>query len=268
MEVGRSLSYNRVMWQSLTSDARASIIAGGISLVLSIVLILYYRHAKGLLDEMWAVHTYKAGELRKMCSSGFNAIVEVEGTIACESPISAPGSKLPCAWCRTIVERQVSTSSGSGKQHSWKKDYDNVLSTLFKVKDETGYTLVDPTNAEIEAEKPYQLVTSEREPWFTSVGYSDTGFYRITEQIFVPTGYVYVLGEASCTGEGPMPDALIHYAENGYVDPKKPFFIISRKSEKQITQTNEVSLKICLYGGILGFFFAAYCVLSLLGIVP
>jgi hypothetical protein len=256
------------VWDSLSPDARASIIAGGISLVLSTVLIVYYRHAKGLLDEMWAVHTYKAGELRKMCSSGFNAVVEVEGKISCENPIDAPASKLPCVWCRTKVERQMSRLSGSGKQFVWKPDYDVVLSTMFKVSDETGYTLVDPTNAEIETEKPYQLITSEREPWFESVGYSDTGSYRITEEIFVPTGYVYVLGEASCTAEGPMPDAFIHYPEAGYVDPKKPFFIISRKSEKQVTQSNEFSLKICLYGGILGLFFAAYCVLSLLGIVP
>lgn len=256
------------MWHSLTADARASIIAGGISLVLSIVLIIYYRHAKGLLDEMWAVHTYKAAELRKTCSSGFNATVEVQGTMTCDDPVTAPASKFPCVWCRTRVERQMSRSSGSGKQPVWKPDYDVVLSTMFKVSDETGYTLVDPTNADIETEKPYQLITGEREPWFESVGYSDTGSYRITEEIFVPTGYAYVLGEASCTGAGTMPDALIHYPAVGYADARKPFFIISRKSEKQITQTNEFSLKICLYGGILGFFFAAYCALSLLGIVP
>ena len=260
------------MWDSLPPDTRVTLIAGGISLLLSILLIVYYRHAKGLLDEMWAVHTYKAGELRKMCSSGFNAVVEVEGKISCDNPITAPASTFPCCWCRTRVERQMSeivmTRGGPTRRLVWREGCDNVLTAIFKVNDETGFTLVDPMNADIESEKPYQLVTGEREPWFEGVGYSDTGTYRITEEIFVPTGYVYVLGEASCAGEGPMPDALIHHPEHGYVDPKKPFFIISRKSEKQITQSNEFSLKICLYGGILGFFFAAYCALSLAGIVP
>ena len=182
--------------------------------------------------------------------------------------MNAPASNFPCCWCRTVVERQVSEGSGSEKQLGWKKDYDSILTAVFKINDETGYTLVDPTNAEIECEKPYRLVTSEREPWFEGVGYSDTHTYRITEEIFVPTGYAYVLGEASSCGEGPSCDVLIHRPEKGYVDPKQRFFIISRKSEKQITRSNELSLKICLYGGILGLFITAYCGLSLLGIVP
>ena len=260
------------MWQSLPSDTRATLIAGGISLVLSIVLIVYYRHAKGLLDEMWAVHTYQARELRKMCSSGFSAIVEVEGKITCDNPVTAPASEFPCCWCRTTVERQMSeivvSRSGPSKRLVWKKDHDTVLTAIFKVNDETGYTLVEPMNADIETEKPYTLITGEREPWFDDIGYSDTGTYRITEELFAPTGYVYVLGEASCAGEGPMPDAIIHYPEHGYVDPKRSFFIISRKSEKQITQSNEFSLKMCLYGGVLGLFFTGYCALSLAGILP
>jgi len=260
------------MFDYLPVGMRATMVAGGIALILSGVLLFYYRHAKGLIDEIWAVDTYRASELRKMCSDGFNAVVEVEGNISCENPITAPVSHFPCVWCRTTVERQMAESAGRGSAASrrlvWREGYDTTLTTVFKVVDETGYTLVDPNSAEIETEKPYQIITDERQPWFDIIGFSDTGFYRITEEILVPTGYVYVLGEASCTAIGPMPDALIHYPNKGYTNPNKPYFIISRKSEKQITQSSELSLKMCLYGGVLGLFFTAYCILSLLGLLP
>ena len=57
----------------------------------------------------------------------------------------------------------VMTRSGTTRRLVWREGYDNNLAALFKVNDETGYTLVDPTNADIETEKPYQLITNERE---------------------------------------------------------------------------------------------------------
>lgn len=158
--------------------------------------------------------------------------------------------------------------SGIRTEQVWVKDYDCTLAAIFKVHDSTGYTLVSPVGAEIDTEKPYQLITNKREPWFEGVGWSDTGMYRITETIFVPTGYAYVLGQASGAGEGTDPDVLIHWPGEGYVDPRHPVFIISRKTEKQITETNELSLRICFWGGMLGLFFTAYCGLSALGVIP
>ena len=153
-------------------------------------------------------------------------------------------------------------------EHVWVKDSDSTLAAVFKVNDSTGYTLVNPIGAQIDTEKPYSLVTNQRETWFEGVGWSDTGMYRITETIFVPTGYVYVLGQASCAGEGTEPDVLVHCPGEGYTDPRKPVFIISRKTEKQITESNELSLRICFWGGMIGLLFTAYCALSALGLLP
>lgn len=254
---------------STLTETQVTAIVGGVSLVLAVALIVYYQRAKQLLDEMWAVDTYSASELRRMCSGGFDAVVEVQGQVSCDSPVTATYSQFPCVWCRTKVERQVTrvvpSRYGVRTEHAWETGYDHTITAIFKVSDETGYTLVDPTDADIDTEKPYVLITDQREPWFESVGRSDTGRYRITEEIFVPTGYAYVLGQASSCQEGVESDVLIHYPGEGYTDPKRRFFIISRKSEKEITRSKEISLKICFWAGILGFFFAAYCALHALG---
>lgn len=254
------------------NDTQITLIAGGISLIAATILVVYYLRAKRIIDEMWAVHTYQAAELRKMCSGGFNAVVEVEGKVSCDDPLTAPASQFPCVWCRTKVEREmtrtVTSRSGTRTEHVWELGYDHTIATVFKVTDDTGYTLVDPTGADIQTETPYVLIADKIEPWFAEVGYSDTGRYRITEQIFVPTGHVYVLGQATSVGEGTSPDALIHKPDEGYIDPRHRYFIISRESEQEIARSKEISLTVCFWASVLGFLFAAYCGLHVLGIAP
>ena len=254
------------------SDTQATLIAGAVALALSSVLLWHYLRSKRLLDEMWAVDTYEARELRRMCSGGFRAIVEIQGEITCENPVTAPASTFPCCWCRTIVEREETrverTRQGVPTRNVWVKAYDRTIFALFKVNDGTGYVLVNPMEANIETEKPYQLVTCEREPWFEGVGWSHTGRYRITETILAPTGYVYVLGQASCAQDGTNPEVMIHRPDEGYINPKHRVFMISRRTEKQIAESHELSLQICFWGSAVGFVFAAYCLLSLLNIAP
>ena len=247
-------------------------IFGLISLVAGFVLIYYYVKSKQLLNEMWAVDTYDARELRRMCSDGFDATVEVEGEVMCEHPLTSLASQFPCCWFRTTVEtkkRHVRyTKSGAQTYYEWETDYDKAFGTIFKVQDSTGYTLVDPMNADIETERACQWTVCEREPWFENVRWSDTGEYRITEEIFVPAGYAYILGQASCTQKGTNPDALIHYPSRGYMDEKRRFFVISRKNEKELTQSKELTLKICIFFSVPAFLAAGYCFLILGGVIP
>lgn len=252
------------------NDTPVTLVAGVIGLVLAAVLMFYYWRSKGLLDEMWAVDTYDASELRKMCSGGFNAVVEIQGQVSCESPIIAPASTFPCCWCRTRIDRRMRQSGGRGStENVWEKAYEHTASTIFKVTDLTGHVLVDPANAQIDTEDPYTFITSKREDWFPpEVAFSNTGEYRVTEEIFVPTGYVYVLGEASSCQDGPDSDVLIHRPGEGYTDPGRRFFVISRKSEKELTSVNDFSLRVCFWAGIAGFMFAAYCILHAFRLAP
>lgn len=271
-----------------------------VSLVLCLLLTWYYRNSKKLLDEMWAVDTYDARELRLMCKDNFNAIVEVDGIISCDAPITSLHSQFPCCWFRTIVKREsekhhsITITDSNGHEHvqaevstDWKTIFDHTFTTIFKVNDQTGYTLVDPEKADIESEKISDTIVDGPEPWFYDIGLasphaksileklflpvewfgdsmlSDTGRYRIIEEVFFPVGNVYVLGEATSYLDG----ALIRYPSSGYLDPKKKFFIISRKSEKQLTRSNQISTSVCFWGAIVAFLLSAYCALCALGFI-
>ena len=255
----------------MKEEAIPFLIAEGLSLVLGGILLYYYLRARKLLDVMWAVDTYTAKELRTMCSDDFNATVEVQGQASCDRPILSLVSQIPCCWCRTRVDlqevRNRATKSGIQTEHVWVNALDRTDVAVFSVTDETGYTFVDPTNSEIDAEEPHVIITSQREPWFGSIGYSDTGNYRITEEIFIPTGYIYVLGQASACQEGTSTDVLVHYPGEGYIDPGKPIFIISRKSERELAQSQEITAKICLWIGIAAAISFVFCAWVLFGVI-
>ncbi|MHB1001819.1 MAG: GIDE domain-containing protein [Armatimonadota bacterium] len=251
----------------IESDVNQALaLAGIVSLILSIVLGYYYMRSKHLVNEMWTVDTYRANELRRMCSDGFDAIVEVEGNITCDQPLTSMLAKVSCCWYHTTVERQIR----SGKNYVWKTDFDEVHSTIFKVNDNTGYTLVDPDKADIDSMKVAERETSRFEALsiYSGVGHSDTGRYRITEEVLLNGGYVYILGQASCTQKGTSSDALMHYPAQGYTDPAKIHYIISRKSEKELTSMNGITTSVTVYMSAIAFAIALFCGLGLAGVIP
>jgi hypothetical protein len=253
-------------------------IIGGISLLICLVCLLFYQKNKKLLDEMWAVDTYQARDLRCMVSGGFDATVEVEGTVSCDEPAISLAARIPCCYYQTCVSREdrrtrtVTSGSGSSKRtrietyYVWVEDLNKAVAKPFKVNDKTGFTLVDPAKASIDTECAYSEVIHQREPWFEpSVGFSDTGRYKIVESVFRPEGYVYVLGRATSTDSG---EALIHYPDKGYMDPNKKFYIISRKSEKELGRSKQKRGRVLFWISMLTFLVALYCVLASFGLFP
>lgn len=255
------------LFESLDAPSRFGIF-GAIFLLLSAILAYYYYRFKAEVNEITTVHQYKTMELRRLCSDGFNAVVDIEGQVSCDAPLQAPLSGFDCCWYRIKIEREQEHSSKDGTEHNWEVCSDKAVSTIFRLSDETGYVLVDPERADIQAEEPTVDVVSTYLSWFFGVPMSDTGRYRVTEQIFLPGGHAYVLGQATCTGEGAEPDAVIHYPSSGYVDPKRKYFIISRRTENELIGQESISLKICLWLGVVSFMIAAYCAMVWMKIVP
>jgi hypothetical protein len=125
---------------------------------------------------------------------------------------------------------------------------------------------VDPTEARIDLETLSDEQVSHREPWFEgSVGHSDTGLYKVLERAFLPKGNVYVLGRASDTEDGV---ALIRLPEKGYMDPKKKFFVISRKSEKELTRSKQKKARWLFWLSVAFLSIAIYCLFSYLNVFP
>ncbi len=252
--------------QSVLRDPqKVTMIAGVVSLILGISLVFYYKWSKRLLDEMWAVDMYDSKELRRMCSGGFDAVVEVEGQVSCDEPLTSPSAKFPCCWYHVTVKHRETDSDNKSK-HEWRTIVDRTASTIFKINDSTGYTFVDPTNATIDTRETMNTTTTWREPWFNT-GAIDTGEYHIVEEVFLPDGYAYVLGQASATGDGTSPHVLIHQPARGYMDPKKKFFIISRENEKDLTESGGINASLCLWLSVFAFALTAYCALSLAGVL-
>jgi len=251
------------------------LIIGGFSLVAGLICFFFYSKNKKLLEEMWAVDTYSARDLRRLVKGDFEATVEVQGTVSCENPIVSLAANIPCCYYHTSVERHDRRTrivkSGSGRTHTqtyyvWVEEMDEKISTIFKVQDKTGDTLVDPTRASIETETVLDNIVRHKEPWFEQkVRNSDTGKYRIKESVLKPEGFVYVLGQASATKEG---GALIQYPKKGYMDLKKKFFFVSRKSEKELTLKKQRVGQVLLTMSAVFFLAVLYSLLAYFGIAP
>jgi hypothetical protein len=262
--VEHSILYQLFRYFADSAD-KTVIITGSVSLILGSVLAVYYHRARALLDEMWAVDTYTSRELRRMCSGDFHATVEVQGKVSCDAPLTSPAANIECCWHHTRVDRQKRNSKG---ETSWEKVFEQTRSTVFKVNDGTGYTLVDPEKAEIDSVKVCNRTSVLAEPWFEGNLFFGGGLYRIYEEAFLPGGYVYVLGQASPVQQGASPDVVIHYPDKGYTEPDHRIFLVSRKPEKLLTSEQGISLSVCFWLAILAFGLAGYCTLSLSGILP
>jgi hypothetical protein len=255
------------------------LIIGGGSLLIWLILFSLSRQLKKLLEEMWAVDTYTARDLRRLVKHRFDATVEVEGTVTCDRPVYSLAAKVPCCYSHTVVSRQerktrmVTERSSDGRSYSreeayyeWTVGLDETFSAVFKVHDKTGYTLVDPAKAHIDLETVYDSEISRYEPWFEQkVDRSDTGLYKIHEKAFLPKGFAYVLGRATGTEEGA---AMIRYPEKGYIDAKKRFFVISRKNEKELTRSKQRKAQWLFWLSAAFAAISLYCFLAYLGVLP
>jgi len=217
-----------------------------ISLGLTVFFTYYYVRTKKLLDEIWAVDTYSARDLQEMCTDDFSAIVEVEGEVQCANPMNSTAGGIPCCWCRTRVAREVRTGRGG---RAWVTEMDRTQFVPFDIKDETGTVSVVPDHCDIDSIEEMNRTTLEREPWFEGVGYSATGEFRITEEVFLPGGYAFVHGEAKRVN-GVL---SIGPPDKGYLDSKTRFFLVSRLNQAGLMSQRGITATVCFWGAIISF---------------
>lgn len=251
------------------TDSQVLLVAGGVSAVLCLVLVAFYVKSKRLLDEMWAVDTYSAKELRQLCGPDLSPTVEIEGVVSCDKPLIAPASETPCCYYHTVVRRQTEKTvrvCRDGKwvdevRTEWNTIFDHRDYAVFKVEDKTGTTMVNPMGADMDTMNICDRTTYTCEPWFAGSGFIfDTGPFQITEEAFIADGYAFVLGQASPAGD----EVLIHSPSEGYLDPKKRFFVISRKTERELARSKQVAATLCFWFSIAAGLSAAYCLFTAL----
>ncbi len=245
------------------------VIAGGFLVALGVLFIFLRKKAQDQLLEIKFVKTSTAAELAEMAASikqelgtgGFRQQTEVKGVIKCDQPLTGELSKQACVYySMSVSERYEETyyeRDAQGNQVRRTRTGSTTVASNsqrvpFHVQDDTGKVLVNPNDASIDAVK----VISKYEPgsrqtisfgsfrFNISGGSSDRRIlgYEFEESIVPLDRRVYVLGEASdSSGE-----LMVQKPE----DKKKPF-IVSLKSEEELTRSVEGKIKGFMIGAIV-----------------
>ncbi len=238
------------------------------------VLLMYLRKQnQDKLLEIKFVKTSTTAELSELCNSvkeslgqsgGFKQQSEVKGIVRCEKPLHAELSKKACVYYNMTVEERYEETYYEKDQHGNRVRRTRTGSTTvasnsqhipFYLEDTTGKILVNPEGADLEGMQS----VSKYEQNISSGKISFGGFmmnvssssgdrrvlgYEFTEHVLEVDRNVYVLGDASDTTgtlQMQMPD------EKG-----KPY-IITYKSEEQLTRDKESSAKMMMIGAIVCF---------------
>jgi hypothetical protein len=249
----------------------ASIIIGLALIGLSVLLIFLRKKSQDKLLEIKSTQTSTAKDLADLCQSvkdgignsgGFKQLSEVKGVVKCAKPLNGELSKQPCVYyAMDVSERNEETyyekdSKGNSVRRTRTGSTSvasNSQSVHFEVEDTTGRITVNPNGADIE---PVQVV-SKYEPSTqgrSSISFGSFSFnvgrssgdrkilgYEFTEKIVPLDRRVYVIGEASDSSGELM---IQQPSEKG-----KPF-IITLKSEEELTKGTESNIKAMLYGAI------------------
>ena len=247
-------------------------IFGLVFLLLAAGLSIAALFQKKRLDLMTATETATAAELRSLAESvageigrgSFNQLVEVKGQVGGENPLVSELTRTPCVYYSMQVSREYEetyyeTDSNRNQVRRQRRAREtvaqNTRSCPFEVEDATGRVGVDPTGAKIIAEKLLDRF-EPGEPRSGSVslgpfsldlgslvgGGRRTIGYRYEESV-IPVGKpVYVVGEATDTPTGQI---VIR-------KPTRPTkgggFLVSTKSEEQLTQSAQRTAKWLLVG--------------------
>ena len=247
------------------------IIAGIILIALAAVLFFVRKNQQDKLLEIKFVKTSTVSELADLQQSvaaelgagAFRQQAELKGTCRCDTPLHGELSGQECVYYsmsvseryeETYTERDSQGRTTTRTRTASTVVSSNTQSVRFRLDDGTGSIFVDPTGASIDAVS----VVSKYEPARTgmsalqfggfSLSLSGLGGggrrvlgYEYSESVIPLDRNLYVLGDASDSG-GEL--VMVRPQEKG-----KPF-IVSVKSEEEITRGKESAVKWLNIGSI------------------
>lgn len=249
-----------------------AIIIGVVLIGLSALLINLRKKSRDKLLEIKFIQTSSAKDLKELHQSikdelgttgGFKQLTEVKGVVKCDKPLTGELSGQPCIFYQMDVSERyeemyyVKDSKGNSQRRTRTGSASvasNIQSIHFDVEDTTGRITVNPNGADIE---PVQVVSKYEQSMQGRNSISFGGFslnvnrstgdrkilgYEFTEKIIPLDRRVYVIGEATDTSGELM---IQRPSEKG-----KPF-IITLKSEEELTKDKEANIKALMVGSIL-----------------
>ncbi|MCK6542081.1 E3 ubiquitin ligase family protein [bacterium] len=235
-------------------------------------LLLYFRKKnQDKLLEIKFVKTSTAQELKEICkqvndelstTGAFRQQTEVKGVIKCAHPITSELAKQPCVWYEMSVDERYEETYTERDQNGrevrrTRTGTENVASNSqrvhFEVEDATGRITINPNDADIEGtqvlnryEQNFSGGRIQLGAFSMNINMGRSGRrilgYEFTESLIPLDRRVYVLGEASdASGE-----LMVQKPE----DKEKPF-IITLKSEEELTRGTESTIRNLMIGSIV-----------------
>lgn len=250
----------------------AAIIIGAVLLGISLLLFFLRRKSQDKLLEIKSTQTSTAKDLHDLWQSvknelgttgGFKQLTEVKGVVKCDQPLTGELSKQPCVYYEmevlerfeeTYYEKDAQGNNQRRTRTGTTSVAHNTQSVPFYVEDPTGKTLINPHAADID---PVKAVSKYEQNIQNRNTLSFGGFslnvsqnrndrrilgYEFTEKIIPLDRRAYVIGEATDTSGELM---IQKPAEKG-----KPF-IITLKSEEELTKGTESNIKALMIGAMI-----------------
>jgi hypothetical protein len=168
---------------------------------LIVFLAIFYSQKAIIKRKLKKAPTQKIGSFQNGNIAKVVGNIEIVG-----EPIIAPLSKRPCAFYTLKIEKQVS----SGKSTHWKTIVEEENNTLFLIKDESDYALINDTHIKSYIVKDHNYksgllkeVPEELLTFLAERGENTKGFlginktYRYAEGILEPGEKVAVLGQGN-----------------------------------------------------------------------
>ena len=207
----------------------------------------YFLRKKRLIDDMPTSKTLGV----------FIGLAELKGTAESDKPVTSYLRALPCVLYRWKVEehwsRMVTTAGAKGsvsthRESGWTTVAKGEVITPFYLKDDTGIIRIVPQGAEIQDKEIYNKTCKRIDPLYFSKGPQNEIANSDHERRFVETAILlhanlYIMGQARERED-------IVAAEIAK-DKKAPIFLISTRTEKQISAGLGTGFWVLTIAGLL-----------------
>ncbi|HIP37488.1 MAG TPA: hypothetical protein EYG85_11610 [Crocinitomix sp.] len=241
------------------------LIIGGIVLIaIGVILWIVKEKKANKLNVLEINETSNANELIENYKSlidshgpgTFSIYAELKGKAVSETPQISEFGKKECVYYRSVVTREyevlkTNRSSNGHTTKNWVRKSETISSNTntspdFSIKDETGKILIDSRGAELYTVKTFSKFEQGNEPKGRGLNISFGGFSISSgpstrtigfkyEEFCIPTNTdLYVIGDVN--------DRSGKLSISKPKDKKQPF-IVSTKSEDELTGTLEGSVK-------------------------
>ncbi len=158
-------------------------VLGSLALLLSVyVIVKLWSNRRAMAQAERALPELKRTTVRALERQQPGALVELEGTVRCATPLTSPFTGTPCVYYAVTIEKLKPGYRSARREVAFSEE----RSVPFKLEDETGRVRIDPAGAQFYPD----TLLEKKEP-----GESLFEILRIRREAAVPVGArVYVIG--------------------------------------------------------------------------